>query len=378
MHEEGVGKTGEAVERVLVVDGQRLVREVPAGQDDGSPQVRHEQVMERRVREEESHAPVTAGDARGQRWPGVRSQADEDDGSSGRGEQRSLTGPHLRECLRRGEVPHHDRERLGPAPLPVAQPFHRGWVGGVAGEVVAAETLHRHDAAAHDGLDGAGQRAFADGAQGGRVAAPPAQLGSAGRAGHRLGMEAAVAGISVLRLAGRAERELAHGGLSPVVGQLLDDRGARPAVGAVDEGVAVAPVRGVPQLGQAGIARGDVGREEADAGRRCGALRDAEAGASERDRLIIAKVAHDDSLHARPRRGILAQAAREGFQVRHAARGLDLHPAGGIAHLTVEPELARQAVDEGSEADALHDAIDLEGAGNSRLRAQGTVDRPIA
>ena len=56
----------------------------------------------------------------------------------------------------------------------------------------------------------------------------------------------------------RALLEAGHAGARPVVRQAAGDGVARPAVGAVDEGVAPAPVVGVEQLGEARRADADV------------------------------------------------------------------------------------------------------------------------
>ena len=82
-------------------------------------------------------------------------------------------------------------------------------------------------------------------------------------AGVRLGVEAAVGRVLVLRLAARAHREAGHRRARPVVGDAAHDREARAAVGAVDERVAVAAVGGVEQLAQAVVAGGGVGRDSA-------------------------------------------------------------------------------------------------------------------
>ena len=88
---------------------------------------------------------------------------------------------------------------------------------------------------------------------------------AAGRAGGRLGVEAAVERVLVLGAARVAHREVAHRRPRAVVGDGFDDREARAAVGAVDEGVAVAPVRGVAHLPQAVSAGRNVGRDGDDA-----------------------------------------------------------------------------------------------------------------
>ncbi|OPX60684.1 MAG: hypothetical protein A4E29_01073 [Methanomassiliicoccales archaeon PtaB.Bin134] len=83
---------------------------------------------------------------------------------------------------------------------------------------------------------------------------------TAHRAGDGLVMEAPGVRVPVLPGAFRAHMERPHGGLLPVVGQVLDHREAGPAVGAVGEGVQVPAVPGVEHLPQAALAnRGVVG-----------------------------------------------------------------------------------------------------------------------
>lgn len=146
---------------------------------------------------------------------------------------------------------------------------HGRRVPRVAHQLVTAQRLDGHDAAARDDADRPPQRLLA--ARGHRPAGrPPRKPGPAPGAGQRLGVEAPVGGVGVLGRAPRAEREAAHRGAFAVVRQILDDGGARAAVGAVDEGIAVAAVGGVEQLAQAGGAGRGVGRDLPD-GRLIGA-----------------------------------------------------------------------------------------------------------
>ena len=85
---------------------------------------------------------------------------------------------------------------------------------------------------------------------------------AADRAAVRLGVIAAVFDVVVFPVAVRAHREGAHRGLGPVIGHVLDDREARAAVRAVDEGIAVAAVGRVAQFPQAVLADADVRRNE--------------------------------------------------------------------------------------------------------------------
>jgi hypothetical protein len=67
-------------------------------------------------------------------------------------------------------------------------------------------------------------------------------------AGHRLGVEAPIQRIFVFGAAVVTEREIRHGGVWTVVGNVLDDGEARSAIGAVDEGIEVAPVIRIEQF----------------------------------------------------------------------------------------------------------------------------------
>ncbi len=82
------------------------------------------------------------------------------------------------------------------------------------------------------------------------------------------GVEAAVGRILVLAATGGAQRKPGHRRAGAVVGNVRDDGEARPAVGAVDERVAVAAVGRVEQLAQAVGAGGTSG--ETGVARACG------------------------------------------------------------------------------------------------------------
>ena len=134
-----------------------------------------------------------------------------------------------------------------------------------------------------------------------------------------------------------------------VVGDAGDDREARAAVGAVDERVAVAAVGGVEQLGQAGVAGRDVGRDRGVRAAVAGAGADREAG--------FAGVRHRDArhrVHVRQRRRLRTQPLHERLDGR--ALDLDQHAVGVVEHEPRQPKLDREPVDEGPEPDALHDA----------------------
>jgi hypothetical protein len=74
------------------------------------------------------------------------------------------------------------------------------------------------------------------------------QLGATDLAGVGLGVEAAIAGIVIFLLTVVTKGEPRHGGEGAIIGKGLDNAISRAAVGAVDEGIAVAAIVGVKQF----------------------------------------------------------------------------------------------------------------------------------
>ena len=75
-------------------------------------------------------------------------------------------------------------------------------------------------------------------------------------------MEAPVERVVVLGLAGRAHGKDLHGCFFAVIGDILHDGEARAAVGAVDEGIAVAAVGGIKQFAQTVITGSSIRRDK--------------------------------------------------------------------------------------------------------------------
>src|SRR5436190_4274713 len=183
-------------------------------------------------------------------------------------------------------------------------------------------------------------------------------------------METAVDGIVVLAQTGRTHLEIRHGGVSPVIGSGAHDGEARPALGAVDERIAVAAISWIEELAQTVRAGGDIGRYEGTAGT---------------DRAV-----GDDELPVAP--GLL----------QHRAHGLDTGEGGRFVservHKTieflgaafrlhdhalavVEDEAGQaaafgQAVHEGPKTHALHDAANLKTAPLQGLRRREGHGQP--
>ena len=87
-------------------------------------------------------------------------------------------------------------------------------------------------------------------------------MGSAICAGIRLSMKPPVVRIIVFGLTGRTHFKMPHGSFGSIVGNIVDDGIAGPAVGAVDKRIVIAPVSGVKEFGQAIAANRNVRRNQ--------------------------------------------------------------------------------------------------------------------
>jgi len=163
---------------------------------------------------------------------------------------------------------------------------------------------------------------------------------AAGVAGDRLGVEAAIVRGRVFAGAGGAQGEPAHRGGGPVVGNAGDDGQPRPAVGAVGERVAVAPLERVQHLGAAARAGGGV-RHHAGARRRGHAVGDVDAAS-----------AGESALAARSMRSMRASG---GACAGRLAMNRSIVAAGPRSRmLTPSPSLANRTVANRTVADVEH------------------------
>ena len=230
-----------------------------------------------------------------------------------------------------------------------------GFVGGVDGEMEAADAFDGEDLAGGEAGDG-----FGDGVGGGNrqaIGGDEGELRAAVPAGVGLGVKAAVGGVVVLGLAGGAHFEARHGGLRAVVGDAAGDGVTRAAVGAVEEGIAVAAIGGREQLAEAVGAGGGVGGDSGRDAAEDFAGDDAEAGFAGR-----CEIADGDGVDAGEGRSFRAEAGEEVVERGGGAFDFDGDAVCVVADEAGEVFLGGETVDEGAEADALHDAADADGA----------------
>ena len=326
--EDEVGDVAEPSARVVVVDRDRLVGQVPARHHERPADVVQEEVVEWRVGEQEPDPGRARGDGRGERGLVASRRA-----RSGARRLRAGRAPRG-ELGEQGGVGGHHCERLLLAALARAQACDRALVGRVAGEVVAAEPLDGDDAALAQDCD--------------RLLERDRQPRPAGRAGDRLGVEAAVGRILVLATAVVAQREAGHRRVGTVVGHRGDDREARPAARAVHERVAVAAVGGVEELAEAVVAGGHVGRDEG--GRAAPLARDdleARSGPTGHPAVRTSTT--------RASTGASATSATTNASSAAAALDVDHDSVAVVEHDSRQP-VPREPVDVRSEPDPLHHA----------------------
>ena len=218
VREERVGDSRQPLQRLGVVRGQRLVGEVPAGQHDRPAQPLEEQMVQRRVRQEESDAAVQGRGALrlgvdhavGERRLPVRAPLHQHDRPRRGSKQRLFPSREIGLAPRRLDVPNHHRERLRPAMFAVSQPRHGRGIGRVAGEMVSAQPFDGDDPPGPQIHQRSLQRILAVGRRRRVAGAPVREPRPAVGTGNRLGMETPVRGIAVFGLARRAQREGAH------------------------------------------------------------------------------------------------------------------------------------------------------------------------
>ena len=148
--EERIGQTVETPPRVPVLVRDRLARPVGAGHDQHFGRSGgEEQMVQRRVGEHHAKFARIRGDVR-QDEPAAR----QDDRRRAAREQRFRFRRQLDQCPCGLQVPHHERERLLLAVLPLAESADGRRVPRVAREMVPAEALHGHDGAAAQQVGG--------------------------------------------------------------------------------------------------------------------------------------------------------------------------------------------------------------------------------
>ena len=318
MNQKSVRNAPQAAHRFLVVNEDGIVGQVGAGHHQRG-EVLHQQVVEGGVGQHEAQIVVVAdplGDS------GFFAQ--QHDGPPPGGEESFLLGIDLTQRSCRSHIAAHESERLFVPLLALTEGVNN--IGlGQAGQMEAAQTFDGNDFAVFEcgfcllqSIAGAGRTIPGQIGEGG------AAVGAAGG----LSVIAAVFDVVVLRLAIPAHGEFAHGGEGAVVGHVPDDGEPGAAVGAVEEGVAVAAVGGVVQLPQTVGAGAHVGADQRLPPGKGFAFQNGETLITRQFRQVGALNPGDDG-----QRGLFRGEGREKLlQPVGLALQLQFHTARGVAH----------------------------------------------
>ena len=165
----------------------------------------------------------------------------------------------------------------------------------------------------------------------------------------RLRMEAPVQRIVVFPLALRAHGKRCHRGLRPVIRNAPRDGEARPAVGAVQKRIAIAPVLGVKELPQAIRARSRIRRNPGAHTAQHLAGNDPKTRISDKGQL-----AHRDRVDPRQRRRLGAQPGEKRLHTLLGPFDLNGQPIGIVADKPRQPLLQGQMIDKRTKPHPLH------------------------
>ena len=349
MQEKGVRQAGQFAPGINVGVHQGLFAEVAAGHNQGGGGVLHEQKVERGVRQHEPQELMARGHVG--RDAGVWPPPGDDDGPFPGEEQRSFQVAQVAQAFGLGQVPDHEGKGFGHPAFAFPEGLDGLVIAGVGGQVKAAEALDGHDPAMVQPTRGRGDGVPV------QAAVPFFQPdpGAADGAGGGFGMKAPVLGVLIFRPAPGAQAEDGHGGVEAVIGHLPDDGEPGAAVGAVGEGILVAPVAGVGDVGQAVVTGGHVRGDQGLGGGQMPALPNGKPGAA----LGRGGATHH-RLDLGQGRGLLLQLIDKPGQGGRRAFDLDFDALGSVAHPAGQMMQPGQPVDKGPEADALHHAGHLE------------------
>ena len=351
VHQEDVGDLAETLEGLVVVDGHRLVGRVAGGHHQRHARFAQEDVVQRRVRQEETDERILTRDLGGQSR--LLPARDEHDRPLDGGQQRAVLIGELGDALGFAEVPDHDGERLRLAALAVAKTHDRHRRGGVAREMKPAQAF---DGDGHRRAQRAGGEV--DGEIGGDLPTLRIEcdeLRPAHGTGVRLRVKPPVQRVFVLPPAVGAHPEGGHGRLLAVVRDVADDRVARAAVRAVGEGVEEPAVLRIEDVVEAVVTRGQVrwngdvpllGRLAGDDGELARVL--------ERDRLPR------QLADLRGGRASRAEVGHEGIDRFVTAERVDDHARGVVVNTTLDAFACGELIDPRPETDALNDAANLD------------------
>ena len=363
VHHKAVRNKAQLLEKLGLGGDDGHVVQIARSHNQHSAEIMQQQMLQGRCGKHDAQLGKLVGQTEGEAHVGALLQ--QDDRASRASQLLGFRIVHLAKLTSLIKVRKHDGECLAVAMLTGAQACQSLLVRGIAHQVVAAQALKRQNAAIAQKINGRSDnlvggiatsrpldvcqsRAFA-------LAAHPPDLRAAIKAGIRLCVETSIGRVVVLTLTREAHTERAHRGVGAIVRKLPQDGEARAAIGAVDEGITIASVVRVEQLGDAGVASRQIGRDEGRL-KRGNIVREMNLEAFVALHRYFLKV---NLRHLGCRRRLLGKTDDEAIKLVGLALNANENTLYRVKNPALQMVLMSQAVHEGPEAHALNDALNL-------------------
>ena len=359
--EEAIGKSVQPMECFKIIDGNRFLAQVAAGHHQSfKSALRQQQVVQRSVGKKNAQVTIAGRNCFGDcARPFFQKQNNR---PWHRLQNRGCRMVQFADFRGGRQIGNHHRERLFHPTLPLTQSIHGSRDGGIDGEMETAQTLDCDNLRGKKPGSGICDRVgtFDDLSRPipefDARAALPASVG--------LGMKTPVERIFVFRQTCRAHRKRRHRGARPVIRDIANDGKARSAVGAIDEGIAIATVARVEHFTHAIRADRDVRRNEGANFFALAARHNAKVVIEVGGQVTARQIEHGDTGDAGQGRSFGGQAIDEILHRLRRALDLDGDSGGGIANRTAQAALGGETIDVRAESDSLHDAGDVDLAPN--------------
>ena len=224
------------MQRVFVLVGDRLARTIRAGHHQNFGRAcGKQQMMQRRVGQHHAELVIFR---RNSRQFGLRRR--EDDGPGDGFHQGFRLGRKVDQAARDLDILHHQGERFFLSEFSGAQGGDSFCIFRVAGQMVAAQSLHSQNLARSKIMHCSSNRFFISAHN--FIARSKKIVGSARRARDGLRVKAPIRRVAILGCAGIVQRPIGHRGIGAVVRQASNDAVAGTAVRAIDVRIVIAAI----------------------------------------------------------------------------------------------------------------------------------------
>ncbi len=258
MQEKIIRQRRQALQRLVVADGNRLFAEIAAGHHQRLEVIVQKQLMQRRVRQHEAEVLLVRRHRSSQFV--VVATAQQNDGPGWLLQQRLFFRRDEAKFFNGREVGRHHRKRLFRTAFAPPQLLHCGFVARIRSEMKTAEAAHRQNFALLQKIHRRANRCISFDFL--AMAISQCQRRPASRTGVWLRVKAAIFRIVIFLFTGRTHQKNPHRGVEPVIRNAVNDGITRAAIGAINERILIAAVGGIEKLAPAIRAKAHIRRNQ--------------------------------------------------------------------------------------------------------------------